>query len=312
MRNTFVNVILAASKKNKNIFIVSGDAGLGVFDDYKERSPGCFLNLGVAEQNMISFSAGMALAGYRVYVYNIIPFLLYRCYEQVRNDICYQKLPVILAGIGSGVTYAPQGMTHYSVEDLGIARTLPNLLVFSPADPCEAAAVARYCLKSTEPVYVRLPKRGEPCFHRGIIRNIRAPQVLSQGHDAAIIFHGSISQEAVAAAGMLAQRKISVKLISVPCVQPLDIAKVFEVTGTIRCVVSVEEHFLGSGIGSLLEAAFLRHKPTCMFTALGIRDEFIHAIKNTAGMREHYGISAVKIAARIEGMIKKKIHGRAR
>jgi transketolase len=254
---------------------------------------------------MISFCAGLALTGVRVCVYNIIPFLLYRCYEQVRNDICYQKLPVILAGIGSGVTYAPQGMTHYSVEDLGIARTLPNLLVFSPADPCEAAAVARYALRSAYPVYVRLPKRGEPCFHRGAIADVRGPQVLAQGHDAAIVFHGSISQEAVAAKALLVSKNISVKLISIPCVQPLDIAGVFAAIGNIRCVVSVEEHFLSSGIGSLLEPRFLKHNPSCAFRPLAIRDEFIHAIKNTAGMRDYYGISAAKISAVIENMCKK-------
>src|SRR5690242_9623991 len=129
MRNAFIDTILASCGQRDDIFIISGDAGLGVFDNFKEKFPGRFLNLGAAEQNTISFAAGLALTGFKVVVYNIIPFVLYRCYEQVRNDICYQDLPIILAGIGSGLTYSPQGMTHYSIEDLGIARTLPNLTV---------------------------------------------------------------------------------------------------------------------------------------------------------------------------------------
>lgn len=108
MRNAFINTILDACAGRDDIFIISGDAGLGVFDTFKDRHPDRFLNLGAAEQNMIGFAAGLAITGYKVVLYNIIPFVLYRCYEQVRNDICYQDLPVILAGIGSGVTYAPQ------------------------------------------------------------------------------------------------------------------------------------------------------------------------------------------------------------
>jgi len=169
MRNAFIDTILDAGKKIPDIFVISGDAGLGVFDKFKEEFSDKFLNLGVAEQNAVGFSAGLALTGYKVYLYNIIPFVLYRCYEQVRNDICYQDLPVVLVGIGSGVTYAPQGMTHYSIEDLGIAQTLPNLEVFSPADPVEAKLAARYSLTAKSPVYVRLPKKGSPIYISMII-----------------------------------------------------------------------------------------------------------------------------------------------
>ncbi|MDH4028594.1 MAG: transketolase, partial [Nitrospirota bacterium] len=153
MRNTFMDTVIDSCSRRDDVFIISGDAGLGVFDDFRETYPDRFLNLGVAEQNMASFSAGMAMTGSKVFTYNIIPFALYRCYEQVRNDICYQKVPVVLVGIGSGITYAPQGMTHYSIEDVGLARTLPNLTVISPADPIEAGLAALYSLDAENPVY---------------------------------------------------------------------------------------------------------------------------------------------------------------
>ncbi|ODS30339.1 MAG: transketolase pyridine binding subunit [Candidatus Scalindua rubra] len=146
MRNTVINKITEYAEEDKNVFFVSGDAGYGVLDEYKKCFPNRYLNLGVAEQNMISFSAGLGLAGYNVFIYNIVPFVLYRCYEQVRNDICYQRLPVTLIGIGSGVTYAPQGITHYGVEDVSIARTLPNLVILSPSDPIEAEKMCRICV----------------------------------------------------------------------------------------------------------------------------------------------------------------------
>src|SRR3990167_8544765 len=155
MRNTLINTIIDACKKREDVFVISGDAGLGVFDEFKEAYKNRFLNLGIAEQNMASFAAGLAMSDFKVYLYNIIPFLLYRCYEQVRNDICYQRLPVTLVGIGSGLTYAPQGMTHYSVEDIAIARTLPNLVILSPSDPVEAQGCVEYAFKSKKPVYIR-------------------------------------------------------------------------------------------------------------------------------------------------------------
>ncbi len=115
MRRAVINTITEFAKKEKKAFMIVGDAGYGVMDEFCRFFPERFLNLGVAEQNMIGFSAGLAMAGFKVFVYDIIPFLLYRAYEQIRNDICYQRLPLTLIGIGSGITYAPQGITHYAV-----------------------------------------------------------------------------------------------------------------------------------------------------------------------------------------------------
>ena len=183
--------------------MISGDAGLGVLDEFQELFPKRFLNLGIAEQNMASFAAGLCLTGRKVYLYNIIPFLLFRCYEQVRNDICYQELPVVLVGTGSGITYAPQGVTHYAVEDLGVCRTLPNLTVISPGDPNEAAAAARYSLLAEGPVYIRLAKSGETPLFDGSDIDVTRPRLVREGKNAAILFHGSIAGEAFAAADTL-------------------------------------------------------------------------------------------------------------
>lgn len=300
MRNAFINTILEAAKSDKNIFIIAGDAGLGVFDEFKKEYPDRFLNLGVAEQNMISFSAGLSMSGFKVYVYNIIPFVLYRCYEQVRNDICYQGLPVTLIGTGSGITYAPQGMTHYSVEDLGIARSLPNLKVISPIDPVEAELAARYSLKNDSPLYVRIAKRGEPRIHKKDNFDITMPQLIADGSQVAIICHGSIIEETLKAKAMLDRSGISVRLISVPMVQPLDKKSLFSMLKGMKFVFSIEEHFIGSGLGSYLAAEVIKERPAWRFTSIGIRDDFIHEIKDTKGMREHFGISGAKIAEKIE------------
>lgn len=306
MRSAFMDAIMASCKDRDDVFIISGDAGLGVFDRFKEQFPGRFLNLGVAEQNTISFAAGMALAGHKSYVYNIIPFVLYRCYEQVRNDICYQRLPVTLVGIGSGITYAPQGMTHYAVEDLGIAQTLPNLTVFSPSDPIEARRAAEYSLSAPGPVYARLAKKGEPCIHKTEQIDITVPQCVKEGETVAVIFHGSISTEVLLAEKILKQQGMRPQLISLPMVQPLPEEKLFEMLEGFEYVFSVEEHFLGTGLGSTIGKAYLRRRPEWKFFSLGIHDSFIHEVKDTACMRDHFGISADKIAARVNAELKKE------
>lgn len=296
MRNTFVNTVLAACRERSDIFIVSGDAGLGVFDDFQEMYRERFLNLGIAEQNMASFSAGLSMTGFKVYLYNIIPFLLYRCYEQVRNDICYQALPVVLVGIGSGITYAPQGMTHYSVEDLGIAQTLPGLRVFSPIDPVEAKLAALYSLRSEGPVYVRLAKRGEPDIHKDQSFDITKPQMIAEGEEIAAVFHGSIGEEVVRAKQMLEEEGIHLRLISVPMVMPMDLEALVSMLDGVRSVVTVEEHFLHCGIGSILSRECVRRNPEWKLHTLGISGNgFIHEVKDPRGMREHFGISASKI-----------------
>lgn len=304
MRNAFTNTIVDACKERDDIFIISGDAGLGVFDEFKEQYSGRFLNLGIAEQNMIGFAGGLAMTGHKVCLYNIIPFLLYRCYEQVRNDICYQELPVVLTGIGSGVTYALQGMTHYSIEDIGIARTLPNLTVISPIDPVEAKLSAEYSLKSKNPVYVRLAKRGEPVFHSNEDFDITMPQVLRDGEEIALLFHGTVSQEVMKAYDELVNDGIHPMLVSVPMLQPLNDTALLNIVKNIKRVVSVEEHYENSGLGNILSNLFSRLNIPMKLKRLGIPYGFIHDIKDQNGMREHFGISAAGIVKAVSDTFK--------
>lgn len=292
MRNTVLNKITSYAAKSDKFFLITGDAGFGVLDEYKEKLPDRFLNLGVAEQNMISFAAGLTLSGFKVFVYDIIPFVLYRCYEQVRNDICYQKLPVTLIGIGSGVTYAPQGITHYSVEDIAIARTLPNLVVLSPSDPIEAEQCAEYAIDSKHPVYIRLAKSGESPIHPHAVVDIKRPIITREGKDIAVLFHGSVSNEVVEASKGL---KYPPRVISIPMIQPLNFDALLKDLVDISTIITVEEHFVDGGLGSIISDWIICNRLPFRLVKLGIKNEFIHLIKNNNGMREWYGISSENI-----------------
>jgi transketolase len=301
LRAAFVNRLLAEAQKRDDLFILSGDAGLGLFDEFQRDYPARFINLGIAEQNAASMAAGLALAGFRVYLYNIIPFVLYRCYEQVRNDICYQELSVTLVGIGSGVTYAPQGMTHYAVEDLALAGTLPNLTVFSPADPLEAVATADLSLAHNGPVYVRLAKNGEPPLQQQVDASL-APMIVRQGRHTAILFHGSIAVEALHAWETLRALKIAPRLISVPGIQPLDEATLIAAVGDCTQVMVVEEHYSRTGLGGRVIDMSYRWGLAWQVQCLGVPQRFIHEIRDTAGMRCEFGINAAALVTRVKEM----------
>ena len=299
MRNTFINTIIDACKTREDVFIISGDAGLGVFDEFKVKYPDRFLNLGIAEQNMASFTAGLSMTGFKVYMYNIIPFILYRCYEQVRNDICYQELPVTLVGIGSGITYAPQGMTHYSIEDIGIARTLPNLEIISPIDPLEAKLAASYSWIVNHLFTSGLPKEGEPNIHKDEYFDITKPQIIREGNKIAILFHGSIGTEVM---DSLEGMKRSPLVISIPMISPLDFDFLLSILKDIHTVITVEEHFIEGGLGTIISDWIVKENLPFKLKKLGIKNEFIHAIKNNNGMRSFYGISAENIRNVIESL----------
>jgi transketolase len=292
MRSSIANKITQAAARDKKIFLIAGDGGYGVLDEFQRKFPKRFLNLGVAEQNTISFAAGLGLMGFKVFVYNIVPFVLYRCYEQIRNDICYQRVPVTLIGIGSGVTYAPQGVTHYSVEDIAIARTLPNLTVLSPSDPKEAIKCAEYAVKSKGPVYIRIAKSGEPVIHKGRVTDITKPVVVQKGNGVAVLFHGSISIEVMEALRDLGKSPL---VLSVPMVQPLDYDFLLKRLKKVHTIITVEEHYADGGLGSAVAEWIAKEGHHFRLKRLGLKNKFIHDIMKNQGLRKLYGISADSI-----------------
>jgi transketolase len=292
MRNAVTKKITQFAAENPSVFLVTGDAGFGVLDEYQEKFPERFLNLGVAEQNMISFAAGLGMTGLKVFVYNIIPFVLYRCFEQVRNDVCYQDIPITLVGTGSGVTYSPMGMTHYSVEDVALARTLPNLTILSPSDPVEAEKCAEFALSSEHPVYIRVAKQGEPRIHEEDILGIEEPIVVSEGQGIAVLFHGSIAEEVLKAVENL---EVAPRLVSVPLLQPLNFNSLCGTLKNIQTLITVEEHFIDGGLGSIISEWIAKERLPFKIRKMGIANEFIHAIRDNRGMRRYYKVSSEDI-----------------
>lgn len=158
MRNIFIEELTKAAKKNKKIILVVNDLGYSVVENFAKLFPKQFFNAGVAEQNMMGLAAGLALDGNQVYVYSIGNFPTFRCAEQIRNDIDYHKLPVTIVNVGSGVSYGNLGYSHHSIQDYGLLRLFPNMLIASPGDLFETRECVKYLLKNPQPSYLRLAK----------------------------------------------------------------------------------------------------------------------------------------------------------
>lgn len=168
MRNAFIDELVSAAEIDESIALVIGDLGYGVVEPFQEKFPERFFNAGVAEQNMMGFSAGLASEGYHVYVYSIANFPTFRCAEQIRNDVAYHNLPVTVVSVGGGLSYGNLGYSHHAVQDYSLIRSMPNMLIASPGDPMETRECIKFLNKNPQPSYLRIGKAGEPNFHTSI------------------------------------------------------------------------------------------------------------------------------------------------
>jgi transketolase len=165
MRNAFIEELVQAASVNEKIALVVGDLGYGVVEPFASQFPKRFFNAGVAEQNMMGLSAGLASEGFHVFVYSIANFPTFRCAEQIRNDVDYHNLPVTIVAVGGGLAYGNLGYSHHAVQDYALMRAMPNMLIASPGDPMEVRACMRYLINNPQPSYLRLGKAGEKKLH---------------------------------------------------------------------------------------------------------------------------------------------------
>ena len=260
MRDTFVKTLLAEAKVDPNLFLITGDLGFGILEDFERELPAQFINSGVAEQSMISLAAGIASTGKRVFVYSIGNFPTLRALEQIRNDICYMNNPVVIVAVGSGYSYGSQGYTHHALEDIAVMRALPNMNVIAPADPLETEVLTRFLVKDTKPSYLRLGKSGEKILNQCTPKIVegRFNQIF-EGEDGTILFTGSIGINVIEARQSLMSRGVAVSVYSVPFISTINDADLKALDNT-KPIVIVEEHTIRGGLTSaVLERISLSH-----------------------------------------------------
>jgi transketolase len=301
MRNAFAKVVTELADMHPELVLLAGDIGNRLFDRLKEKHPDRFLNCGVAEANMTGVAAGLAVSGLRPITYTITPFNTVRCLEQIRLDICYPDLPVIVVGTGSGLSYANLGATHHSMEDIAILRTLPNMHVVCPADPTEARLAVTDAVRLARPTYIRLGKKGEPNVHTSdpdfrIGRGI----MMRDGSTVAILSVGNMLEPAMQSADQLQDEGVSTKVVSLHTVKPLDDALLTSVFAEFELVIVLEEHGLMGGAGSaVLEWGNIQGVDLRKLIRIGGPDRFLSACGDQQEARELLGLSSAQISRRI-------------
>ena len=299
MRNTFARELTALAAVDPRLVVLSGDIGNRLFDDYKRVAPERFYNCGVAEANMTGVAAGLALTGFRPVTYTITPFAVVRCLEQIRVDVCYHGLPVIIAGTGSGLSYAELGPTHHSLDDVAFMRALPGMTVVCPCDQTEVRLALRAALQQDGPVYLRLGKKGEPALHKTEPDFCFGKTItLKDGTDSCILSSGPISGVALSCAELLAERGISVRVESVHTIKPLDSGLLEELSARYKVVAVLEEHGLIGGLGSAVAEWLADHHDERMrLLRFGTPDRFMETIGSQEYARALFGLTAEHLAA---------------
>jgi transketolase len=307
MRNIFIKTLIQAAKKDPDFILLTGDLGYGALEEFRDSFPGRFFNAGVAEANMVGMAAGLALSGKKVCIYSIAPFLTFKIYEQLRNDVCAHNLNINLIATGGGFSYGPQGLSHNTTEDLAIMRALPNMTILIPADKTEAEVCSKIALAHSGPVYLRLGKAGTKEIHplplnltlgRGIL--------VKDGYDFTLIGIGNIMEKVLEIAeNFKIYGNKTVRVISLPCLKPLDAEIIKKAAWETRAIFTVEEHSLIGGLGGavaeiLMEAGY----PRVLFKRFAVKDSFYHLAGSQEYLRNIHGLSVQKISEKICHLLK--------
>lgn len=290
MRNAFADELTKLAECDPRIVLLSGDIGNRLFNEFRERHPDRFYNVGVAEADMIGIAAGMALAGLRPICYTIASFAIYRAFEQIRVDLCYPNLPVLIVGVGAGLGYAANGPTHHSCEDVAVLRALPNMTILCPADAWELRSLLGAALHLDGPSYMRIGKKGEPVVHtERPSLNIGQVFQMKQGSDVALLSTGTLLPEVIATADRLNDAGISASVYSMHTVKPLDEGLLEQLVQTFRLVATIEEHSRVGGLGSAVaEWASDNHVTSTRLLRFGTPDKILHH----TGEQEHARVAA--------------------
>lgn len=301
MRDTFVKTLVELAKTDKGIELVTGDLGFGVLKPFWEQCPDQFTNAGIAEQNMTSMAAGMALEGKTVFTYSIGNFPTLRCLEQIRNDCAYHDANVKVVCIGGGFVYGSLGMSHQATEDLAIMRSLPNIVVMAPADLVEAQECTKALARTKGTAYLRLGRGGEKRIHESI-ENFEIGKALKihDGKRVAIFSTGAIFDEVSDAYDELRANGFQPAVYTFPTVKPIDKDVIEQVSREFELLVTVEEHNVVGGFGGAVAEvmAEMDHK-TAKLLRVGLDDEYSVYVGDQKYLRQRHGMDAKTIVNRI-------------
>jgi transketolase len=272
LRKACIDVITELAEKDKRIMILTSDLGYLLMESFAQKFPNQYINIGVAEQNMVGISTGLAEAGMIPFIYSIIPFAVLRPYEFIRNGPIYHQLRVRIIGVGGGFEYPHDGISHFGIDDIGVLRVQPGLSIFTPADYKQANTIIKKTWNLPGPIYYRLGK-DEQTEIPGLDGEfeVGSAQIIGNGKDLLIISMGSIAREASDAIKTLESKGVFCTLMVVSSINPPPLSKLAETLPNFHQVMTVEAHYINGGLGSLVSEFAAEGNFDCTITRCGVK-----------------------------------------
>ena len=297
MRREFVEALAAAAGDDERIVLLTGDLGFSALEPFAERFPTRFFNVGVAEQNMVGLSVGLAEAGFVPYLYSIATFASMRPYEFIRNGPVLHELPVRIVGTGGGLDYGHNGVTHYAVEDIALMRAQPDLTILAPADGRQTRSAIAAAGLIDRPVYLRLEREGREVPGLDGRFSLGRAELIGSGTNVLLVTVGSVAHEAVAAVAQLAGDGIDASVAIVSSFNPSPIEDLAEALARVEIAVTVEAHYVDGGLGSLVSEIVAARGLDCRVIRCGLTG----MPRGESGSRAHllglHGLTAPQLAA---------------
>lgn len=301
MRTAFIKTLTKLAEKDDRICLVVGDLGYGVVEPFAKSFPKQFINVGVAEQNMIGIATGMSLSGKIVFVYSIGNFPTLRCLEQIRIDVCYHQANVKIVAVGGGFSYGSLGISHHALEDITVMRAMPNMTVLAPGDPVEVERATAALIDYPGPCYLRLGRAGEQIIHPDNLEfTIGKAIKVRHGTDLTIISTGALLERAIEVSDLLAGKGISVSVISMHTIKPLDTDAILKAGQDTGAIATLEEHTILGGLGGAVSEIIAESSlKETRFTRIGLESRFAESAGSQEYLRNSFGLSADNIVQRL-------------
>ncbi|HOP95512.1 MAG TPA: transketolase C-terminal domain-containing protein [Dictyoglomaceae bacterium] len=298
-KEIFSETLLEIAKKDKSIMVLTMDARFSAsINNFAENLPEQFVEVGIAEQNAIGVAAGLSKTGKKPFVFAPATFLSSRCIDQIKIDVIYSNSNVKLIGVSGGVSYGPLGYSHYSINDIAIMRTFPNMTVILPSDINQAKSIAKKLVEYNGPAYVRMGRNPIPeVYEKNIDFEIGVGYTLKDGEDVTIIGTGETTHKILQADEILNSFGVRARIIDMPTIKPLDKNLILKAAKEIGKIVVVEEHTIYGGLSSCI-AEFLSQNYPIPILPISFPDEFPIS-GNSEEIFDYYGLSPEKIVKRV-------------
>ncbi len=299
IRDAFFEELHRIASIDRNLVFLTADMSAFSLERFKKDLPEQYVNVGVAEQNMVSIAAGLALTGKRVFIYAIAPFITMRCYEQIKVDLSTMRLPVTIIGMGPGITYNSDGPTHHATEDISIMRVLPGITILSLSDPVMAGKAAGISYANEGPTYIRLDKGALPRLYTIDSDFSDGVSLLREGRDALIITTGAMVHQASEVAAELSTQGVSAGVADVYRIKPLNDGLLLSYIKEAERLVTLEEHSIAGGLGSIVSELLHDNDISKPLKRLGLPDESLHRYGSRGWMHSSFGIDNASVIKNI-------------